>query len=210
MAWTPSSVTGNMLRDYLTDLFPILGTGTLGQDACRSCRRPPVVACTKLRRRLWLKHAAAAGAREPPALGFSWVNFALLAVSLEDPADKTGNAKAVLAETLDAATGKLLTTTRTPAPRPASWTTVAASSTWPVLGTRAGRKPKTSPNWPPFAPLGQAAGCRDEQKIVDELNAVQGKFVDIGGYYMPDTAKLAIMRPSQTFNNAPKAAGLTS
>ena len=46
----------------------------------------------------------------------------------------------------------------------------------------------------------------DEQKIVDELNAVQGKPVDIGGYYMPDVSKLdAVMRPSQTFNNALKA-----
>ena len=133
--------------------------------------------------------------------------FLALAVSLEDLGIKTGNAKAkVLAKTLDAATGKLLDNNKNPSPKTGQldnrgsqfylalyWAQELAAQTEDAeLAAK-------------FAPLAKQLAA-DEQKIVDELNAVQGKPVDIGGYYLPDTAKLdAIMRPSQTFNNALKA-----
>ena len=128
-------------------------------------------------------------------------------MSLEDLGIKTGNAKAkVLAKTLDAATGKLLDNNKNPSPKTGQldnrgsqfylalyWAQELAAQTEDAeLAAK-------------FAPLAKQLAA-DEQKIVAELNAVQGKPVDIGGYYLPDTAKLdAIMRPSQTFNNALKA-----
>jgi isocitrate dehydrogenase len=79
--------------------------------------------------------------------------FLALAVSLEDLGIKNNNAQAkLLAKTLDAATGKLLDNNKSPAPRPASWTTAAASSTWPCTGRRSWpRKPRT-PSWRPSSP----------------------------------------------------------
>jgi isocitrate dehydrogenase len=107
----------------------------------------------------------------------------------------------MLAKTLDAATGKLLDNNKGPSPRPASSTTAAASSTWRCTGRRRWpRRPRTQALAARFAPLAKqlAAG---EQKIVDELAAVQGKPADIGGYYLPDFAKLdQVMRPSATLN----------
>ena len=130
--------------------------------------------------------------------------FLALAVSLEDLGLKTGNGKAkILAQTLDAATGKLLDNNKNPSPKTGQldnrgsqfylamyWAqALAAQTDSPELAAR-------------FAPLAQqlAAG---EEAIVAELQAVQGKPVDIGGYYQPDQDKLdAIMRPSETFNKA--------
>ena len=128
--------------------------------------------------------------------------FLALAVSLEDLGLKTGNKKAVvLAKTLDAATGKLLDNNKNPSPKTGQldnrgsqfylamyWAQELAAQTDDAeLAAQ-------------FAPLAKSL-TEHEQKIVGELNAVQGKPVDIGGYYMPDQAKLAaIMRPSATFN----------
>jgi isocitrate dehydrogenase len=130
--------------------------------------------------------------------------FLALAVSMEDLGIKTGNNKAkVLAQTLDIATGKLLDNDKGPKTRTGQldnrgshfylamyWAeALAAQTTDAALAAH-------------FAPLAKTLAA-NEQKIVDELNAVQGKPVDIGGYYLPDTAKLdAIMRPSATFNAA--------
>ena len=134
--------------------------------------------------------------------------FLALAVSLEDLGLKTGNAQAkVLAETLDAATGKLLDTNKNPSPKTGQldnrgsqfylalyWAQALATQT---------QDAKLAAHFKPLADKLTA----DEKKIVDELAAVQGKPVDIGGYYMPDAAKTAaIMRPSATFNAALEAA----
>jgi isocitrate dehydrogenase len=130
--------------------------------------------------------------------------FLALAVSLEDLGIKTGNAKAkVLAKTLDAATGKLLDNNKNPSPKTGQldnrgsqfylalyWAQELAAQTDDAeLAAR-------------FAPLAKQLAA-DEQKIVDELAAVQGQPADIGGYYQPDVAKLdAVMRPSATLNKA--------
>jgi isocitrate dehydrogenase len=130
--------------------------------------------------------------------------FLALAVSLEDLGLKTGNAKAkVLSKTLDAATGKLLDNNKNPSPKTGQldnrgsqfylslyWAQELASQTEDA--TLAAQ----------FAPLAKELAAK-ESAIVAELAAVQGHAVDIGGYYLPDTAKLdAIMRPSATLNAA--------
>jgi isocitrate dehydrogenase len=130
--------------------------------------------------------------------------FLALAVSFEDMGIKTGNAKAkLLAKTLDAATGKLLDNNKNPSPKTGQldnrgsqfylamyWAQeLAAQTEIPELAAK-------------FAPLAKQLTA-DEKTIVAELQAVQGKPVDIGGYYQPDMTKLAaVMRPSKTFNTA--------
>jgi len=134
--------------------------------------------------------------------------FLALAVSLEELGIKTGNAKAkLLAKTLDAATGKLLDNNKSPSPKTGEldnrgsqfylamyWAEELALQTDdPALQTR-------------FAPLAKALSA-NEQTIVAELSAVQGKPADIGGYYLVDAEKCAaVMRPSATFNSALAAA----
>jgi isocitrate dehydrogenase len=133
--------------------------------------------------------------------------FLALAVSLEDLGIKTGNAKAkVLAKTLDAATGKLLDNNKNPSPKTGQLDN-RGSQFYQALywAQELAAQTEDAELAAKFAPLAKQLAA-DEQKIVDELNAVQGKPVDIGGYYMPDVSKLdAVMRPSQTFNNALKA-----
>ena len=200
------SATGNILRDYLTDLFPIMELGT----SAKMLSIVPLMAGGGM-------YETGAGGSAPKHVQqlveenhLRWDSlgeFLALAVSLEDLGIKTGNNKAkILAKTLDAATGKLLDTNKNPSPKTGQldnrgsqfylalyWAQELAAQTEDAeLAAK-------------FAPLAKQLAA-DEQKIVDELNAVQGKPVDIGGYYLPDTAKLdAIMRPSQTFNNALKA-----
>jgi len=136
--------------------------------------------------------------------------FLALAVSLEELGIKTGNARAkLLAKTLDEATGKLLDENKSPSRRTGEldnrgsqfylalyWAqALAAQSEDKELQTR-------------FASLAKALGD-NEQKIVDELKAVQGKPADIGGYYLADAAKVAaVMRPSATLNDILKAAAV--
>ena len=200
------SATGNILRDYLTDLFPIMELGT----SAKMLSIVPLMAGGGM-------YETGAGGSAPKHVQqlveenhLRWDSlgeFLALAVSLEDLGIKTGNAKAkVLAKTLDAATGKLLDNNKNPSPKTGQldnrgsqfylalyWAQELAAQTEDAeLAAK-------------FAPLAKQLAA-DEQKIVDELNAVQGKPVDIGGYYMPDVSKLdAVMRPSQTFNNALKA-----
>jgi len=130
--------------------------------------------------------------------------FLALAVSLEDLGIKTGNAQAkILAKTLDAATGKLLENNKNPSPKTGQldnrgsqfylalyWAQeLAAQKDDAALAAK-------------FAPLAKQL-ADNEQTIVAELAAVQGKPADIGGYYKPDFAKLdAVMRPSKTLNAA--------
>ena len=134
--------------------------------------------------------------------------FLALAVSLEDLGLKSGNAKAqILAKTLDSATGKLLDNRKNPSPKTGEldnrgsqfylalyWAQELAAQTEDAELAKH------------FAPLAKSL-ADNEQAIVAELAAVQGKPVDIGGYYKPDAEKLAAaMRPSKTLNAALAAA----
>ena len=197
------SVTGNILRDYLTDLFPIMELGT----SAKMLSIVPLMAGGGM-------YETGAGGSAPKHVQqlveenhLRWDSlgeFLALAVSLEDLGLKTGNAQAkVLSQTLDAATGQLLDNNKNPSPRTGQldnrgsqfylalyWAqALAAQTDSPELAAR-------------FAPLAKELAA-NEGAIVAELQAVQGKPVDIGGYYQPDQDKLdAVMRPSETFNQA--------
>ncbi len=201
------SVTGNILRDYLTDLFPIMELGT----SAKMLSIVPLMAGGGM-------YETGAGGSAPKHVQqlveenhLRWDSlgeFLALAVSLEELGIKTGNDKAkLLAKTLDAATGKLLDNNKSPSPRTGEldnrgsqfylamyWAQELAGQTDdPALQAR-------------FTPLAQAL-TENEATIVQELSAVQGKPVDIGGYYLADDEKCkAVMRPSATFNAALAAA----
>ena len=195
------SVTGNILRDYLTDLFPIMELGT----SAKMLSIVPLIAGGGM-------YETGAGGSAPKHVQqlieenhLRWDSlgeFLALAVSLEELGIKTGNEKAkLLARTLDAATGKLLDNNKSPSPRTGEldnrgsqfylamyWAQeMAAQTDDPALQAR-------------FVPLARAL-TENEKTIVQELSAVQGKPVDIGGYYLADAEKCkAIMRPSATLN----------
>ncbi|MFC5462362.1 NADP-dependent isocitrate dehydrogenase [Massilia niabensis] len=202
------SVTGNILRDYLTDLFPILELGT----SAKMLSIVPLMAGGGM-------YETGAGGSAPKHVQqlveenhLRWDSlgeFLALAVSLEDLGIKTGNAKAkVLAQTLDAATGKLLDNRKSPSPKTGEldnrgsqfylslyWAQELAAQTDDAELAAA------------FAPLARTL-AENEQKIIAELLEVQGKPVDIGGYYKADEAKVkAVMRPSATFNAALETIG---
>ncbi len=202
------SATGNILRDYLTDLFPIMELGT----SAKMLSIVPLMAGGGM-------YETGAGGSAPKHVQqlveenhLRWDSlgeFLALAVSLEDLGLKTGNAKAaLLARTLDAATGKLLDNNKGPSPKTGQldnrgshfylalyWAQALAEQT-----EDAGLASK-------FAPLAKAL-ADGEPQIVKELADIQGKPVDIGGYYQPDPAKLAqVMRPSKTLNKALEAVG---
>jgi isocitrate dehydrogenase len=128
--------------------------------------------------------------------------FLALAVSFEHLAAATGNASAaVLAETLDAATGLVLENDRSPARRVGGLDNRGShfylALYWAEALTSQEKDAELAAR---FAPLHQAL-AENEAKIVEELNAVQGQPVDIGGYYRPEVAKVqAAMRPSAIFN----------
>ena len=130
--------------------------------------------------------------------------YLALAVSLEDLGIKTGNDKAkLLAKTLDAATGKLLDNDKSPSPRTGELDN-RGSQFYLALYWAQELAAQTDDKalQATFAPLAKAL-TEDEQKIVQELAAVQGKPADIGGYYLVDAAKCeAVMRPSATLNAA--------
>ena len=200
------SATGNILRDYLTDLFPILELGT----SAKMLSIVPLMAGGGM-------YETGAGGSAPKHVQqlveenhLRWDSlgeFLALAVSLEDLGIKTGNAKAkVLAKTLDAATGKLLDNNKNPSPKTGQLDNRGSqfylALYWAqelVAQTEDAELAKM------FAPLAKQL-VDNEQTIVAELAAVQGQPADIGGYYLPDVAKLdAVMRPSQTLNTALKA-----
>ena len=197
------SATGNILRDYLTDLFPIMELGT----SAKMLSIVPLMAGGGM-------YETGAGGSAPKHVQqlieenhLRWDSlgeFLALAVSLEDLGLKTGNQRAkLLAKTLDAATGKLLDNKKSPSPRAGEldnrgsqfylamyWAQELADQTEdPSLQAR-------------FKTLAETL-TRNEEKIVAELAAVQGKPADIGGYYLPDRQKCeAVMRPSATLNAA--------
>ena len=195
------SVTGNVLRDYLTDLFPILELGT----SAKMLSIVPLLAGGGL-------YETGAGGSAPKHVQqfvkeghLRWDSlgeYLALAVSIEDLADKTGNDNArVLAEALNEANGRYLAENRSPSRKVNELdnrgSTFYLAMYWAEAlagqdddAHLAGR----------FAPVAEALAANAE-KIVAELNAAQGEPVDIGGYYQPDDAKASqAMRPSETLN----------
>ncbi|MEV7569075.1 NADP-dependent isocitrate dehydrogenase [Streptomyces tanashiensis] len=197
------SVTGNVLRDYLTDLFPILELGT----SAKMLSVVPLMAGGGL-------FETGAGGSAPKHVQqlvkenyLRWDSlgeFFALAASFEHLATTTGNTRAqVLADTLDRATGTFLNEDKSPTRRLGGidnrgshfylslyWAQELAAQTEDAELAKA------------FSPLAETLSA-NEQKIVDELVAVQGSPAEIGGYYQPDPAKAAaVMRPSATFNEA--------
>jgi isocitrate dehydrogenase len=202
------SVTGNILRDYLTDLFPILEVGT----SAKMLSIVPLMAGGGL-------YETGAGGSAPKHVQqlveenhLRWDSlgeFLALAVSLEDLGIKTGNAKAkILAKTLDAATGKLLDNRKSPSPKTGELDNRGSQFYLALYWAQELAAQKEDAELAAFfAPLAKRF-ADNEQKIVAELIAVQGKPVDIGGYYQLDNAKVnAVMRPSATFNSALESAG---
>ena len=195
------SVTGNILRDYLTDLFPIMELGT----SAKMLSIVPLMAGGGM-------YETGAGGSAPKHVKqlveenhLRWDSlgeFLALAVSLEDLGIKTGNTKAkVLAKTLDDATGKLLDNRKGPSTRTGELDNRGSQFYLAMYWAQAlAGQTDDKELQAHFAPLAKTL-AENEQKIIDELKAVQGKPVDIGGYYMPDTTKVeAVMRPSPTLN----------
>ncbi|WP_309032496.1 NADP-dependent isocitrate dehydrogenase, partial [Streptomyces alfalfae] len=197
------SVTGNVLRDYLTDLFPILELGTSAK----------MLSVVPLMNGGGLFETGAGGSapkhvqqlvKENYLRWDSLGEFLALAVSFEHLATTTGNARAqILADTLDRATATFLENDKSPSRRLGGidnrgshfylglyWAQELAKQTEDAELAEA------------FAALAKTLS-EQEQTIVDELIAVQGSPADIGGYYQPDAAKAsAVMRPSATLNQA--------
>ena len=197
------AVTGNVLRDYLTDLFPILELGTSAK----------MLSIVRLMNGGGLFETGAGGSAPKHVQQFlaedhlrwdSLGEFLALAVSLELLAETDGNKRAqVLADALDRATGSVLEHGRSPSRRVGEldnrgshfylalyWAQeLAAQNDDAELAAR-------------FGPLAERLAA-DEQEIVSELNGVQGEPVEIGGYYRPDEERAAAaMRPSATLNAA--------
>jgi isocitrate dehydrogenase len=202
------SVTGNILRDYLTDLFPIMELGT----SAKMLSIVPLMAGGAM-------FETGAGGSAPKHVKqlieenhLRWDSlgeFLALAVSLEDLGIKTGNQKAkILAATLDTATGMLLDNNKGPSTRTGELDNRGSHFYLALYWAQAlAEQTEDKELQARFAPLARSLAA-GEQKIVGELNAVQGKPVDIGGYNLPDPAKTsAVMRPSATFNAALEAFG---
>jgi len=195
------AATGNILRDYLTDLFPILELGT----SAKMLSIVPLMAGGGM-------YETGAGGSAPKHVNqlleenhLRWDSlgeFLALGASLDDMSAKTGNKKAaILAKTLDAATGKLLDNNKGPS-RKAGELDNRGSQFYLAMYWAAELAAQTDDQElaDHFAPLAEALS-ENEDAIVAELAAVQGKPADLGGYYAPDVeATTAVMRPSKTFN----------
>jgi isocitrate dehydrogenase len=197
------SVTGNVLRDYLTDLFPILEVGTSAK----------MLSIVPLMNGGGLFETGAGGSAPKHVEQLTGENylrwdslgeFLALGVSLEHFAEKDGNTKAaVLSRTLDDATSKFLDNDKSPTRRlggidnRGSHYFLAMYWAQELAQQNDDAELKAT-----FAPLAEVLSS-NENTIVEELIAVQGKPADIGGYYFMNDAKAtAIMRPSATLNNA--------
>ncbi|QHD87298.1 NADP-dependent isocitrate dehydrogenase [Gordonia sp. JH63] len=197
------SATGNILRDYLTDLFPILELGT----SAKMLSIVPLMAGGGL-------YETGAGGSAPKHVKqlieenhLRWDSlgeFLALAVSLEDVGKKFDDKRAViLAKALDTATGKLLENDKGPS-RKTGELDNRGSQFYLALYWAQELAAQTEDDElaKHFSSLAETLAA-NEDKIVEELNAVQGEQVDIGGYYYPDWDKTAaVMRPSTTFNEA--------
>jgi len=195
------SVTGNVLRDYLTDLFPILELGT----SAKMLSIVPLLAGGGL-------YETGAGGSAPKHVQqfvaeghLRWDSlgeFLALAVSIEDLAEKTGNKKAgVLAKALDRANAKFLDTNKSPSRRVNELDNRGShfylAMYWAEALAGQSEDAELSAHFTPIA----AEFANNESKIIDELNAAQGNAVNIGGYYHPNAElTAAAMRPSATLN----------
>jgi len=197
------SVTGNVLRDYLTDLFPIMELGTSAK----------MLSIVPLMAGGGLFETGAGGSAPKHVQQFlaedylrwdSLGEFLALAASLEHLANRHGSQPAaVLARALDAANGQILDNNKSPARKVGELDNRGSHFYLALYWARAlAAQDEDATLKARFAPLAKALGD-NEARIVAELNAAQGKSVDIGGYYRPDPARLATaMRPSATFNAA--------
>ncbi|MGI9234152.1 MAG: NADP-dependent isocitrate dehydrogenase [Woeseiaceae bacterium] len=195
------SATGNILRDYLTDLFPIMELGT----SAKMLSIVPLMAGGGL-------FETGAGGSAPKHVKqlveenhLRWDSlgeFLALAVSFEDLAHKNDNDKAkILATTLDAATGKLLDNGKSPSRRTGELDNRGSHFYLAMYWAQALAAQDADAELKAyFDPLAKTL-TDNEEKIVEELNSVQGESVDIGGYYLADEEKTkAVMRPSATLN----------
>jgi isocitrate dehydrogenase len=195
------SVTGNVLRDYLTDLFPILELGT----SAKMLSIVPLLAGGGL-------YETGAGGSAPKHVQqllaenhLRWDSlgeFLALAVSLEDFARKHNNAGAkVIAAALDKANGVFLNNNKSPSRKVGELDTRGSHFYLGLYWAQAlAGQDDDAELKALFTPVAQALS-ENEAKIVAELNSVQGKPADLGGYYRPDKAKTAqLMRPSASLN----------
>ncbi len=197
------SVTGNVLRDYLTDLFPILELGTSAK----------MLSIVPLMQGGGLFETGAGGSapkhvqqlvKENHLRWDSLGEFLALAVSLEFLADKTDNPRAkVLATTLDAATGELLENGKSPQRKVHQLDNRGSHFYLALYWAQAlANQSDDAELAEAFKPLAERL-AGDEETIVGELDAAQGESVDLGGYYFVDREKAtAVMRPSETLNAA--------
>ncbi|MED5510049.1 MAG: NADP-dependent isocitrate dehydrogenase [Pseudomonadota bacterium] len=195
------SVTGNVLRDYNTDLFPILELGT----SAKMLSVVPLMKGGGL-------FETGAGGTAPKLLSqlqeenhLSWDSLGelmALAASLEHLANTQNNAKArVLADTLDAATGKLLQENKSPKENTGELDNRGSHFYLAMYWAQAlAAQSDDAQLKDTFGPIAHSL-TQQESTIIEDLTKVQGKAVDMGGYYLPDDAEmLGIMRPSETFN----------
>ncbi|MCP4469139.1 MAG: NADP-dependent isocitrate dehydrogenase [Gammaproteobacteria bacterium] len=197
------SVTGNILRDYLTDLFPIMELGTSAK----------MLSIVPLMPGGGLFETGAGGSapkhvkqlvEENHLRWDSLGEFLALAVSLEDVAIKAGNSKAkILADTLDQATGQLLENNKSPSRRTGELDNRGSHFYLAMYWAQAlAGQSEDAELQAHFQPLAKTL-TENEQKIVEEMITVQGRAVDIGGYFLADPEKTKrAMRPSETFNSA--------
>jgi isocitrate dehydrogenase len=204
------SVTGNVLRDYLTDLFPILELGT----SAKMLSIVPLLDGGGL-------YETGAGGSAPKHVHqlvqenyLRWDSlgeYLALAVSIEDLGLKTGNRKAqVLAQALDEANGKILENDKSPQRKVGELDNRGSHFYLAMYWARALATQSNDDDLrAAFQPIAERLE-RDEAAIVRELNGVQGRPVDIGGYYHPDPARTAqVMRPSATLNAVVDGMGVT-
>jgi isocitrate dehydrogenase len=197
------AVTGNVLRDYLTDLFPILELGT----SAKMQSIVPLLGGGGL-------YETGAGGSAPKHVQqllaenhLRWDSlgeFLALGPSLELLSQREGNPRAaILAATLDQAIGRVLEENRSPSRRTGELDNRGSHFYLALYWAQAlARQSEDSHLADAFAPLADRL-AQDEQRIVEELAAAQGSKVDLGGYYLPDAERVgAVMRPSQTLNSA--------
>ncbi|THJ35592.1 NADP-dependent isocitrate dehydrogenase [Lampropedia aestuarii] len=197
------SVTGNILRDYLTDLFPIMELGTSAK----------MLSIVPLMNGGGLYETGAGGSapkhvqqlvEENHLRWDSLGEFLALAVSFEELGIKNNNERAkLLAKTLDEATGKLLDENKSPSRRTGELDNRGSQFYIALYWAQAlAEQTQDAELAAKFAPVAKQL-AENEAAIVAEFKAVQGKAADIGGYFQPDVAKLdVVMRPSSTFNAA--------
>jgi len=195
------SVTGNVLRDYLTDLFPIIELGT----SAKMLSIVPLLAGGGL-------YETGAGGSAPKHVQqfvkeghLRWDSlgeYLALAISIEELADKSGNDKArVIADALNEANGRYLSENRSPSRKVNELDNRGSSYYLATYWAQAVAEQSDDTGFAEKFAAAASALAENESTIVAELNAAQGQAVDIGGYYKPDdTLASAAMRPSTTLN----------